>query len=79
MGDESTPSDRFRALTRHRTGYDGVMFDVQLQVISTGALIWAQSFSDEQQAHEFHEQLQDDLDELDLPAFRAKYGVPASS
>ncbi|MEX2324882.1 MAG: hypothetical protein WD576_03965 [Nitriliruptoraceae bacterium] len=55
------------------------MFDVQLQVISTGALIWAQSFSDEQQAHEFHEQLQDDLDELDLPAFRAKYGVPASS
>ena len=54
------------------------MYDVQLQVAATGALVWAQTFSDEDQADAFESQLDDDLDELDDVAFRRKYGVPAS-
>lgn len=74
------PRQDFRVLTRRRGGYDGaVMFDVQLQVASTGALVWAQTFSDEAQAHAFETQLDSDLDELDDVAFRRKYGVPASA
>jgi hypothetical protein len=79
MQDTSTPRNRFRALTRRRDGYDATMFDVQLQIVATGALVWAQSFSDEQQADDFHAQLEVDLEELDLDAFRAKYAVPSSS
>jgi hypothetical protein len=76
---ERSPRKDFRVLTRRRGGYDGgVMFDVQLQVAATGALVWSQTFSDEDQATTFESQLDTDLDELDDVAFRRKYGVPAS-
>jgi hypothetical protein len=69
----------FRVLTRRRGGYDGAeMYDVQLQVAATGALVWAQTFSDAGQADAFEAQLGEDLDHLDDGAFRRKYGVPAS-
>lgn len=55
------------------------MVDVQLQLASTGGLIWAQTFSDDEQADAFQRQLEDDLDGLDDESFRSKYGVPASS
>ncbi len=73
------PRQDFRVLTRRRGGYDGaVMYDVQLQVAATGALVWAQTFSDEAQADDFETQLDGDLDTLDDVTFRRKYGVPAS-
>lgn len=73
------PRQDFRVLTRRRGGYDGAgLYDVQLQVAATGALVWAQTFSDEEQADAFESQLDRDLDELDDAAFRRKYGVPAS-
>jgi hypothetical protein len=76
---ERSPRKDFRVLTRRRGGYDGgVMFDVQLQVAATGALVWSQTFSDEAQAHVFESELETDLGELDDAAFRRKYGVPAS-
>jgi hypothetical protein len=76
---ERRPRQDFRVLTRRRGGYDGgVMYDVQLQVAATGALVWAQTFSDEDQANDFEAQLDRDLDDLDDVAFRRKYGVPAS-
>lgn len=75
-----SPRQDFRVLTRRRGGYDGaVMYDVQLQVAATGALVWAQTFSDEEQAQAFEAQLDADLDELDDAAFRRRYGVPASA
>lgn len=55
------------------------MVDVQLQLAATGALVWAQTFSDSEQAEAFQQQLEDDLDALDDPDFRRKYGVPASA
>lgn len=68
----------FRVLTRRRGGYDdGVMYDVQLQVTSTGSLVWAQTFTDEQQADEFQAQVEADL-ELDDAEFRRKYSVPST-
>jgi uncharacterized lipoprotein YmbA len=74
------PRRDFRVLTRRRGGYDGaVMVDVQLQVAHSGALVWAQTFSDETQAEEFQEQLEEDLDTLDDPAFRRKYSVPSNA
>ncbi|WP_052667913.1 hypothetical protein [Nitriliruptor alkaliphilus] len=74
------PRQDFRVLTRRRGGYDGgMMYDVQLQVAATGALVWAQTFSDEDQATDFESQLDTDLDDLDDAAFRRKYGVPASA
>lgn len=77
---ERSPRRDFRVLTRRRGGYDGAqMFDVQLQVAATGALVWAQTFSDEAQADDFEQQLDADLDALDDTAFRRKYGVPAST
>ncbi len=79
MDPVEAPSDLYRALTANRTGYDGVLFDVQLQVISTGALVWAQSFSDQAQAESFHEELETDLKQLALPEFRSKYSVPSNS
>jgi hypothetical protein len=76
---ERSPRRDFRVLTRRRGGYDGgVMFDVQLQIAATGALVWSQTFSDEAQAQAFEADLETDLDELDDAAFRRKYGVPAS-
>ncbi len=80
MTETRSPRRNFRTLARRRGGYDGaIMFDVQLQVAATGALVWAQSFSDEQQAEEFQQQLDEDLDALDDGPFRRKYGVPAST
>jgi hypothetical protein len=76
---DRSPRRDFRVLTRRRGGYDGAeMYDVQLQVAATGALVWAQTFSDSAQADAFEAQLDEDLDALDDVAFRRKYGVPAS-
>lgn len=75
-----TPRSNFRVLTRIRTGYESaVMYDVQLQVAATGALVWAQTFTDQAQADEFQAQLDDDMDELEYDDFRRKYSVPASA
>jgi hypothetical protein len=75
-----SPRRDFRVLTRRRGGYDGAaMMDVQLQLAATGALVWAQTFSDTDQAETFQRELEDDLDDLDDMAFRKKYGVPAST
>jgi hypothetical protein len=75
-----SPRQDFRVLTRTRGGYDGaVMYDVQLQVAATGALIWAQTFSDQEQADRFREEVEADLDGLDLDEFRRKYSVPSTT
>lgn len=81
MSDEPRlPRRDFRVLTRRRGGYDGAfMVDVQLQIAATGALVWAQTFSDEAQATAFQDELEDDLEQLDDVTFRRKYGVPAST
>ena len=80
MANDRSPRRDFRVLTRRRGGYDGaVMVDVQLQVAMTGALVWAQSFSDSDQAETFQQQLEDDMESLDDVSFRRKYGVPAST
>lgn len=80
MTDANPPRRDFRVLTRQRGGYDGaVMYDVQLQVSDTGALVWAQTFSDQQQADAFQSELEADLDTLDGASFRRKYGVPSSA
>lgn len=55
------------------------MVDVQLQVTGTGALVWAQTFSDDEQAARFTDELEHDLGELPDGAFRRKYGVPSSA
>lgn len=73
------PKDFFRVLRAQRGGYDAIMFDVQLQVVATGALVWAQSFSAEQQADEFYEKVSNDLEHLDLDAFRSRYSVPSTT
>ena len=80
MSSSPAPRREFRVLTRTRGGYDGApMFDVQLQRAATGALIWAQSFSDAAQADEFEQQVAHDLDHLDPAGFRAKYSVPSAT
>ena len=67
-------------LTRTRAGYDGaVMYDVQLQVVATGALVWAQTFTDSNQADQFKEELEADLDALEDTPFRRKYSVPSTT
>lgn len=77
--DHRTPRQDFRVLTRRRGGYDGaVLLDVQLQVAETGALVWSQTFTDEEQAKAFERELDADLDRLDGPSFRRKYSVPSS-
>jgi hypothetical protein len=69
----------FRVLTRTRGGYDGAtMYDVQLQALATGNLMWAQTFTDREQASAFEASLERDLDELDDSTFRRKHGVPQS-
>ncbi len=76
----TTSRREFRVQTRMRGGYDGAMMhDVQLQVAATGAMVWAQTFSDHDQALQFEEQVEDDLDHLDAEAFRSKYGVPSTT
>lgn len=70
----------FRALTQSRNGYGGAtMFDVQLQSITSGQLIWAQTFTDHREAEEFEAALQDDLEDLGVDEFRRKYGMPSTS
>jgi len=70
----------FRALTRTRGGYNGsMMYDIQLQSVVSGQLLWAQTFTHQDQALEFEAALQADLDELDDATFRRKYGVPSDS
>ena len=77
----SQPARRtFRVLTRTRGGSDdATMYDVQLQAVATGNLLWAQTFTDQGQAQAFELELEQDLDELDGDAFRRKYGVPSSA
>ncbi|MDX1657613.1 MAG: hypothetical protein R3343_02220 [Nitriliruptorales bacterium] len=76
---DRSPRRDFRVLTRTRSGYDGgVMYDVQLQVASSGALVWAQTFTDQEQADTFQEEVEGDLDRLDNDEFRRKYSVPSS-
>lgn len=71
---------QFRVLTQTRSGYGGAtMFDVQLQSIESGRLMWAQSFSDQREAEEFEGDLQADLEELDADSFRRKYSMPANT
>ena len=79
MEASARPKDQFRVLRAQRGGYDAIMFDVQLQVVSTGALVWAQSFSNEQQADDFYTTVTTDLGTLDVAAFRSKYGVPSTT
>jgi hypothetical protein len=55
------------------------MYDVQLQATATGNLLWAQTFTDAEQASAFEASLDRDLDELDDAAFRRKHGVPPSA
>ncbi len=75
MSDESARST-FRVLTRIRGGYNGsTMYDVQLQVAATGNLVWAQTFTDREQADEFERELDRDMDDLDPVSFRRKYNV----
>ncbi len=77
-GPAAGPSPRrsFRVLVRERGGSDGAqVIDVQLQVRRTGALVWAQTFSDPELARELEEQLDRDLDELDEAAFRRAHRV----
>lgn len=70
----------FRVLTRTRGGYDGgIMYDVQLQSVATGNLMWAQTFTDQDQAMAFETELANDLDTLAEAAFRRKYGVPSTA
>ncbi len=75
MSDDS-PRRNYRVLTRTRGGYNGsTMYDVQLQVAATGNLVWAQTFTDREQAEAFERALESDLDDLDDAAFRRKYNV----
>lgn len=80
MSDVRPARSEFRVQTRRRGAYDGAeMIDVQLQITMTGALAWSQSFSDEDQADQFAQQVVDDLAELGIDDFRRKYGVPATT
>lgn len=70
----------FRVLTRIRGGYDGgTMYDVQLQSVATGNLMWAQTFTDQEQATAFESELEQDLDQLPDAEFRRKYSVPSTA
>jgi len=75
-----SPRRTFRVLVRERGGsQQGRVVDVQLQVRATGALVWAQTFSDPAQARELEKQLERDLDELDEPSFRRAHRVPSTA
>jgi hypothetical protein len=79
--DRPAPSPRrtFRVLVRERDGsHGGRVVDVQLQVRRTGALVWAQTFSDPTLARELEERLDRDLDELDDAAFRRAHRVTSA-
>lgn len=72
-----SPRHVFRVLTRTRAGYDGEMYDIQLQVNDTGALVWAQTFTDAEEADRYREEVEGDLESLDEKAFRLKWSVPS--
>lgn len=55
------------------------MYDVQLQVAATGNLVWAQTFTDRDQAETYERTLDADLDDLDESTFRRKYNVTSQS
>lgn len=79
MSDDS-PRRHFRVLTRVRGGYNGsTMYDVQLQSAATGNLLWAQTFTDREQAEQFESALDQDMDDLDDAGFRRKYNVTSQS
>ncbi len=81
-GADVTPSPRrsFRVLQRMReSGQGGTVIDVQLQVRRSGALVWAQTFSDPAQAEALLARLEQDLDELDDEAFRRAHRVPTDA
>ncbi len=74
-----SPQHSFRVLTRRRTGYNGaVMHDVQLQVVATGSIVWAHTFSDEQEADRYRSEVEADLHALDDARFRRKWSVPSN-
>lgn len=69
----------FRIATQRRGGYEGaVMHDVQLIVSATGAMVWAQTFSDEAQAEAFLDQVSTHLESMATAEFRTRYSVPSS-
>jgi hypothetical protein len=78
--DDDRPARRdFRVHTQQRGGYQGaVMHDVQLIVSATGAIIWAQTFTDADQATEFLDRLEGDLEAMGTTDFRQRYSVPSS-
>jgi hypothetical protein len=77
---EESARRNFRVLTRTRGGYNGsTMYDVQLQSATSGGLVWAQTFTDREQAEEYERALDSDLDDLDDPTFRRKYNVTSQS
>lgn len=80
VSDAPRPARRdFRVYTQQRGGYQGaVMHDIQLIVSATGAIIWAQTFTDAEQAGEFLDRLESDLEEMDTTTFRERYSVPSS-
>lgn len=83
MADDSTEPRParldFRVLTQTRGGYDnGIMYDVQLQSTSTGALAWAQTFTHADQADDFREQVEEDLT-METGEFRRKYSVSSTA
>ncbi len=80
MSDDGKARQHFRVLTRTRGGYNGsTMYDVQLQLVSSGQLVWAQTFTDHAQAASFESDLDYDLDDLDDGEFRRKHSVPSSA
>jgi hypothetical protein len=75
-----SPRQTFRVLVRERSGSQGSrVVDVQLQVRRTGALVWAQTFSDPALARELEDRLQRDMDELDDPEFRRAHRVQSDA
>ncbi|MBW3576565.1 MAG: hypothetical protein KY462_02265 [Actinobacteria bacterium] len=77
---ERSPRHAFRLLTRIRSGYDGaVMYDLQLQVVATGALVWAQTFSDQAEAELYRQRVEADLDDLSDAEFRRRWSVPSTT
>lgn len=77
---DDTARRLFRVLTRTRGGYNGsTMYDVQLQSVATGQLLWAQTFTDYDQATAFERRISDDLEYLPELDFRRKHGVPSNA
>jgi hypothetical protein len=77
---EPSPRRSFRILQRVRSGSQGgTVVDVQLQVRRTGAIVWAQTFSDPAQAEELVARLERDLDDLDDETFRRTHRVASGA